>query len=76
MKPGKQEPFIEWLRPCLQDQANPIKRVYTPKIGVWGIVVAELEYEDMAAWEQVWNAWHSPAKAAEVARESKLAEIV
>ena len=76
VKPGKQAQFIEWLRPYLLDESNPIKRAYTPKIGAWGTVVAELEYEDMADWERAWNEWQSPEKAEEVARENELAEIV
>ena len=75
VKPGKQAHFIEFLSPYLREKTNPIKRVYTPKIGVWGQVVAELEYENMAAWEAAWEEWQSPAKATEAEKESELATI-
>lgn len=75
VKPGKQEQFIEMLLPYLHDEENPIKRIYTPKIGASGTVVAELEYESMAGWEKAWDEWKSPEKAAEAARGDELAAI-
>ena len=76
VKPEKQKQFVAWLLPYLRDESNPIKRVFTPKIGAWGTVVAELEYDNMAQWENAWEVWQSPERAAEVAQENELATIV
>jgi hypothetical protein len=75
VSPEKQEQLVEMLLPHLHDAANPIVRLYTPKIGALGTVVAELEYENLAAWEKAWAKWKSPEKAADVARGNELAHI-
>ena len=59
----------------LHDPGNPITRIYVPKIGALGTVVAELEYESLAQWEEAWEEWQSPAKADAVARENELATM-
>jgi hypothetical protein len=76
VKPGKQAELVELLLPHLRDQADPIKRIYTPKIGAGGTVVAELEYDNMTDWESAWTKWQSPEQAAEVARFGEKGQIV
>jgi len=76
VKPGKQAEFVAMLLPYVHDANNPLKRVYTPKIGTLDAVVAESEFASFAEWQKIWDLWHSPAKAAEVARENELATMV
>lgn len=75
VEPENREQFVELLSSYMHDPGNPITRIYVPKIGALGTVVAELEYESLAQWEGAWEEWQSPAKATEVAREGELATM-
>lgn len=75
VEPDHQDEFVEILAEYLHDPKNPMKRVYTPRIGVLGTVVAELEYNNLAEWELAWNEWKSPEKSGDVDREQELSTM-
>ena len=76
VQPDKQDEFVEFLHRHMSAKDNPVKRIYTPRIGVLNQVVAELEYKGIADWEMAWHEWKSPEKAAEVGREQELAKMI
>ena len=65
VKIGQVDEMVALLRPYLQDADGSLKRVYTPNLSPYDVVVGEFEYESLAALESDWNEWNASDEAAD-----------